>query len=449
MKKIKYFFIFLNLYAATSYQTAYSAVQKATFNPAADWLQQESQIAEIQLLKNISPPGTHLGVVIASPQNDNPDYFRNWVRDAALTMDVVLQLAKKNQDQIKAKYLNKLLNDYAVFSRQNQLAAGLGEPLFEVTGKLYDKRWGRPQNDGPALRAIVLIAWAELLIDGGQIDYVNKNLYQAELPGNSVIKADLEYVSAHWGDPCFDLWEEVEADHFYTKMVQRKALIMGAKLAQRLNDSGAANWYLLQAKRLENSIRGHIVEKENWIGASLNWSKGLSSKTSNLDISVILGVLHGKQDSFFAASDLNVITTFTKLKNVFSDLYPINGSKKSLAPALGRYPEDIYAGTDFRGGNPWVLATLAGAEYSYRVAQEVAATHLSLAMKWMKNGDLYVERVQHHANSDGTLSEQIDRNTGFMTSARDLTWNYSALLTTLWARQESELQLKKQQGKNK
>ena len=43
-------------------------------------------------------------------------------------------------------------------------------------------------------------------------------------------------------------------------------------------------------------------------------------------------------------------------------------------------------------------------------------------------------RVQLHANPDGSLSEQIDRHSGYMSSARDLTWNYAALLTAAWAR---------------
>ncbi len=41
-----------------------------------------------------------------------------------------------------------------------------------------------------------------------------------------------------------------------------------------------------------------------------------------------------------------------------------------------------------------------------------------------------VERVKFHAYKDGSLDEQINRTSGYMTSAHNLTWNYAALLTT-------------------
>jgi glucoamylase len=409
--------------------------------PANIWLQKESQIAETLLLKNISPEGTKPGSVIASPQKENPNYYRHWVRDSALTMQVVLKFWSENKIRSKANFYNHLLQDYAQFSRKGQRTAGLGEPIFEVDGTPFLGPWGRPQNDGPAYRAIVLAEWAERLIDAGETDYVKNNLYSASLPAQSVIKADLEYVSSHWMEPCFDLWEEVKAQHFYTKMIQRKALLVGANLARRMSDPLAAEWYELQARKIENSILEFAHLNSEYIGASSGWVEGLHSKNSNLDISVILGVLHGSYDSFFKASDSQVQKTFEKINAVFANLYPINQNLQNGAAGLGRYPEDIYAGAHFNGGNPWVLATLAGAEYCYKVASETAAFNVKTSEQWMKRGDSFIQRVQFHANPDGSLSEQIDKYSGYMTSARDLTWNYAAVLTTSEARRESEIKI--------
>jgi glucoamylase len=50
------------------------------------------------------------------------------------------------------------------------------------------------------------------------------------------------------------------------------------------------------------------------------------------------------------------------------------------------------------------------------------------------DGDLELACVRAHANADGSLSEQINKKTGFMTSAADLTWNYASMLTALQAR---------------
>jgi glucoamylase len=416
-----------------------TSARNQTMLSASVWLQQEAKIAEAKLKQNISPQGTAPGVVIASPQTQNPNYYRHWIRDAALVMDVVLQLWAQNPTGARGAFWNQRLEDYLAFSLKNQAAGSLGEPLFEVDGRIYPEPWGRPQNDGPALRAIVFIEWAEHLIKMGKADYVKTHLYSPTLPAKSVIKADLEYVAAHWMHGSIDLWEEVRAKHFYTEMVQRKALIMGAALARKLADPGAAAWYETQARNLEKLIARHAQNQSGWIQASLDWEGGLNSKTSNLDIAVILGVLHGSipGHNFFSVSSPMVQKTFVQLTDVFAKLYPVNQRNLPMAAALGRYPEDVYAGTDFNGGNPWVLTTLAGAEYCYRLAGEMAKKNKVQAAKWIEAGDQFVQRVQYHANPDGSLSEQIQRHTGYMWSARDLTWNYAAILTTLWARNQN------------
>jgi hypothetical protein len=47
--------------------------------------------------------------------------------------------------------------------------------------------WGRPQRDGPALRATTFITYANWLIKNGNTSYVTSNLWPA-------IKLDLDYV---------------------------------------------------------------------------------------------------------------------------------------------------------------------------------------------------------------------------------------------------------------
>jgi len=380
-------------------------------------------------------------VVIASPQRTNPDYYRHWIRDAALTMEVVLELSKKATNSKERQTWEKMLKDFTYFSRQNQLThslEGLGEPIFEVDGKVFQGPWGRPQTDGPALRATVLAQWAEILLDRGQEDFVRTWLYSPHLPAQTVVKADLEYVSHNWKKSSFDLWEEVRGDHFYTRMVQRKSMLVGARLAERMNDPAAAQWYRSQAEALENKISLHWNNNQQLIQVTRHRVEGVDYKKSELDIAVILGVLHGSEGSFFSVSDPRVGATFEKLLEKFSRLYHINQKYSDLGTALGRYPEDKYAGTDFNGGNPWVLATMAAAEYSYKRGLQ---TYGSKAQRWLKLGDQFVQRTQFHSFPDGSLSEQFNRDTGFMTSAADLTWSYSSVLTAAWARNALILKL--------
>lgn len=42
--------------------------------------------------------------------------------------------------------------------------AGLGEPKFRVNESAFTESWGRPQRDGPALRATAMIAFGEWLL---------------------------------------------------------------------------------------------------------------------------------------------------------------------------------------------------------------------------------------------------------------------------------------------
>lgn len=394
---------------------SFSSVAAPKVSP---WLERQAPFALEKILFHSAQPGAPEGSVIASPSRENPDYYFHWVRDAALVMDPLVSLYIDG----KRELLPRLLA-YAEFSRANQKAralTGLGEPKFHVDGTPFDGPWGRPQNDGPALRAVTLTRLAEKLLAEGKRSLVIEKFYDGS--NHSPIKTDLEYISHYWREASFDLWEEVLGDHFYTRMVQRRALRLGARLARKLGDPGAADWYEKQSLEIERSLEKFWDPKLGYVKATLHHRGGLDYKTQNLDVAVILGALHGGMgDGFFDVNDLRVQKTLTRLLEEFSALYPINRQRGTPGIAIGRYPEDKYAGSDFNGGNPWVLATLAVAEMYYR---------LGLAAM----GDEFVARVIFHANGDGSLAEQMQRNTGYMCSAENLTWNYAAILTTARAR---------------
>jgi glucoamylase len=69
-------------------------------------------------------------------------------------------------------------------------------------------------RDGPALRALTLIPYANFLLDRGHpsdLDYIRSVLYKKDQlrAEGSVIKNDLEEVASTWWAEGFDLWEEV------------------------------------------------------------------------------------------------------------------------------------------------------------------------------------------------------------------------------------------------
>ena len=440
--------------------SVFAASENSSFRsmPLEKWMPLQESISLKNLFKNISPLGTSPGVVVASPSQQNPDYWYHWVRDAALVMDLIVdQYLKSQNPELKARYLNAIW-DYVNFSHLNQHtptpSGGPGEPKFHVDGKAFVGPWGRPQNDGPALRALTLIKFARALISETKAEEAWRLF--------GIIKYDLEFVSHHWTEPCFDLWEEIKGQHFYTLIVQYQSMISGAAYVSLVGDSGAAQWYLEQAKKMENVLERHWDKRNSYILSTLNRVGGIDYKKSNLDASVILGVLHANTDSVFAVDDPRVESSLLRLKQTFKALYSINQSGPE-GVGIGRYPEDKYDGYSSSGeGNPWILITNGFAEYYYRLAKRyqergmILVTPLnqsffkdlgfnlsngnlkkedrvfkSLIERLRAEGDQYFIRVKYHVDSDGQMSEQMNRWSGFLQGARDLTWSYASFLTAL------------------
>jgi glucoamylase len=291
-------------------------------------------------------------------------------------------------------------------------------------------------------------------------------------------------VSHFWNQSGFDLWEEVEGLHFFTAMVQLRALREGSDLALAFGDHGAADWYAQQAEYLSNFVhnfwdetKGHLVET-------------LDSTRTGLDCGLLLGSLHGLPSSYATHEPIypphsdEILLSLLYLVQDQRARFPINSSPSPSTPdndedaeilegtGLGRYPEDVYDGygTDARGGNPWFLCTSSAAEIIYRTASHLSTTtnltitprglpfysallsssslvpeagktyesadalFHSVVERLKDAGDEFMDVVRVHADAGGGLSEQFDRVTGFERGARDLTWSYGAFIQAVRAR---------------
>ncbi|MFZ4715058.1 MAG: glycoside hydrolase family 15 protein [Bacteriovoracaceae bacterium] len=395
------------------------------------WIKRQETLSLERMKKNISPVGTTKGTVVASPSQFDPDYCYHWVRDAALIMNVIVNEVMESSDLTTHPNF-RLITDYIKFTDKIQASyalTGLGEPKYLVDGNSFMGPWGRPQNDGPALRAYSLSKLAIRLIADGKIDLVKEKLYRATIPADSVIKRDLEYVAHHWTESSFDLWEEVKGQHFYTLMAIRNALVVGAKLALQMNDKGAADFYTLEGLKVEEALKAFTAGE--FILTTLNRVEGANYKDSNLDIAPVLAVIHGEETSLIPVTHKAVQGTIDRLEKAFHNLYPIN-QRKLPGTLFGRYPEDQYY-----NGNPWILCTLAVAETYYKKAQQL---HNS---KFFDKGEELLKRLQYHATEDGNFSEQFHKNSGYMLGAVDLTWSHASFLTTVKARNRALLSMKK------
>lgn len=306
-----------------------------------------------------------------------------------------------------------------------------------------------------------------------------------------MIQTDLDWVAANWQQNGCDLWEEIRStDFFWNRYNYRTALLMGAEFAKAQGDAARAGTYGAAAKAVEATLMGHYQD-------------GYVYETQDSGRKKDAAVMCAFNDGFLASAPLfnpsgpEVAGTIKELNSVFCP-YAINGiDAGNGVPGIlyGRYEGDNYD-----GGNPWILLTAALAEQLYRGAGELkagaaaldtadaaaaagrprsqsqsqsqavavttvtdetvalwesvlgqpvevgagageAARMRALAAALAGAGDGVLLRIREHIEPDDFhCQEQIDKNTGKQTSAKDLTWSYATVLKAMHARgQQAEL----------
>lgn len=374
------------------------------------------------LIQNASMPDVYPGMVVASPSRENPNYYFDWVRDTALTARTLIDYYEISRDPMIKKMIFTWIESET--QRQNRPSlGGLGEPKYNIDGSGYTGPWGRPQNDGPALRALAMIKFARLLIDEGNMDFVGRKLYSGILPATTPVKKDLEYTAHQWREQNFDPWEEEMGMHFYNLLVQHTALQEGSKLALEVGDSGASAFYAKESKNIAKYIQDNFLDDRIGIVVSRFVSRPLGYKNSGIDVAPLLALNHTwPYQTLFNFSHPSVKKYIQTLIATFSRIYLVNSTYADLGISLGRYPEDKYNGYHTSGeGNPWFLATLALGEY-YCLANNGISTPAA---------EKQIQRALFHSDRQGRLDEQFNHRTGLMQGAYDLTWSHGAFLTAV------------------
>lgn len=457
MASTKAFPVLLACWAALFHTPAASAQTRSPekaatvrFDPQA-----EVQISLTRIIQNLNHDQIARGIVIASPSRRDPDYFFHWVRDAALTMGTLLDFAPRQPQLAPAiQAWSKMERSLQAISRGS--VGGLGEPKFHVDGQLFSGPWGRPQNDGPAIRA-----WATLRAFGQFDDFVQN---------------DLEYLRREWMNTDFDLWEEVRGHHFFTRYAQMAAFRTAATTLIRQQRRDLAQSYAAEAARIEASLSTFVDGQRQLVTPTLPGSQGVQ-KHAGVDISVILGLIYFGPSNHWSVSQSYVLNTAHRLEQVFTQLYPINRQYPDMAPAIGRYPEDVYDGNGFSGGHPWYLATFGMAEFYCQLVEDYARRgsilfdpinlaffqslssgvsvsafqnlNSSQPQFWdllaalQSKAHSFISRALFHGGADRHFAEQFDRHSGFRRGARDLTWSYAAHLRAMQRCQGTQLGLER------
>ncbi|KAF8906144.1 glucoamylase [Mucidula mucida] len=429
------------------------------------YIASESPIAKAGVLANIGPDGSKAsgakaGVVIASPSQQDPDYLFTWTRDSSLVFKAIIDwytLGLDTSASIRSKidqFVSAEATQQHVSNPSGDVSSGgLGEPKFNIDLSAFTGAWGRPQRDGPALRATAMITYSNWLLSQGNTSYVSDTLWP-------ILQLDLDYVANSWNSTGFDLWEEISSSSFFTTAVQHRSLREGATLATALGKSSLASTYTTQAANALCFLQSYW-NPTGYITA--NTGGGRSGKDANGALASIhtFDAAAGCDAATFQPCSDKALANLKTYVDAFRSIYTINsGIAANAAVATGRYPEDSY-----QGGNPWYLTTAAVAEQLYDAiivwkAQESievtsisqpffqqfdssvavgtyassTSTYTTLLSAVQDFADGFILVHQKYTPSGGGLAEQFGRDSGSPVSAVDLTWSYAAISTAFEAR---------------
>ncbi len=433
--------------------------------PLERWVEGQYRHSAVAMLRSVSAVGIvknrpgfaqavrpQKGSIVASPvlgaYDPEPDYFFHWFRDSAVVIDALRMLFA--DDALDGDFFTHFA-DFVRFSTslqnldgrsldepgwraavapgfrkylraQDDLSAAHGEALLGETrvnpdGTLDISKWPRPQNDGPAMRAIALLRWRST----ARMDNELAALVDA------LIRADLRYTQHRWREACFDIWEEEKGLHYYTLRASARAMESGAEWFELRHEQQDAAACRDAARAILSALDGFWREDLRFYKSRILESHAPSTK--ELDISVIFAAIHaGGNCARHSVRDPRMHATLARLEALFDAEYAINRNRGAArGPAMGRYAGDVYY-----SGGAYYFSTLAAAEFCFRAA----AAPSPATQDWMERGNAYLETVRTYTPQNGELSEQFDQHTGVQRSAQQLAWSYAAFISCVHARRQ-------------
>ncbi len=441
-----------------------------------EWIARQESNSWSHLLENISPqmpkhpgdPPPVPGIVVAALQAKDPDYYFHWVRDSALVMNTVAEAFALQRPYTSRATFDQQFNDFLRLSRHLQglpSLYGLGEPRYTVSGEVDTVPWSRPQYDGPALRALCILEYfrAEAARHTSDPD--------RDAVALEVLRTDLDYLTTVWDQRGFDVWEELRADNYQTRLVQLAALEQGASwLEQHADSPERVARYRQIVQKLEPLLDDHWDPTRGFLRSQLAIAAtdGFTAKKTDLDSEVIVAVVDAdRTNGPHSVLDDRVQATVAVLEDLYRESFPIN-RQPDIGLAYGRYRGDTYY-----GGNAFVFITADFATFYYRLARRLkagaelavsarnlafvraalpapaaglvkvgsaavpgSALHDALIQAFAHKADLILERLRISTPPDGQMYEQIDKRTGSPASSRGTGWSHAAFLSAVYEREQ-------------
>lgn len=431
-----------------------------------------------RLRRNLQPNGAVAGSPARGEHPGEPNYWFFWQRDGAATMGWLIDWQQRGHPTLDTGDLSEPIGHYLDFIARIQRHGHLGTSRYTIAGEPV-LGYGNPQLDGPALTVLAMARLPDPTPAFGQMHMYLDFLLTPEGQGAT-----------------FDAWEFVYGRTFNALLLRQRALRAGADVALALGRTAEAARYATAAQQMGGTLEQFVDAQRGRLIAYRETRDPWFEAISGLDMGIIAALLANWQPrarglaSIPAAAvevghDLTspahpaVLATMAALEDAFAALYQVNRDWRAGGNAgwgLGRFPEDANDGLGSTGGNPWPLTTLWGAQFYYRLAQELgqalasegaalplddprqvaflnhaagralvapgrpvdaAAWRAHLLPALVTRGDGYLSFVVAHLPADGGVTEQIDCATGQPRGASDLSWALAELIGTIGVREEA------------
>ena len=384
------------------------------------------------------------GTILASPSTSDPDYFYHWTRDSALTALLLIRLLNKFPQYNKQIYdvvCSYVFHEIATIQQNED--EYYAEPKYYTNGKRYDKPWGRPQNDGPAIRGYALVEFAFYQLKNENMRYIEENLVDFQNK-KGILYRDFEFVTKNFNKPSFDVWEEVEGFHYFTSEFQYQFIKRFSQLANIFGDIETQH----KCRKIQVKMRQFLDQfyQNNWL-SSVNIINHPPNSRQWLDFANILAYNYCNLfwSPFLNSHIGHTINTIAK-ENIHKF-----GTNHNII-LFGRYKEDTYY-----NGPPWILLTIGFAQWLKRVNKIITSDPSVTEEEWFKELHNIIENIVlkettsndgnntfsnlitlYNKNMEKLLQNIILKNNGLHESfnpttleglsANNLTWSYASYL---------------------
>ncbi|KAI0064097.1 hypothetical protein BV25DRAFT_1914745 [Artomyces pyxidatus] len=425
-----------------------------------DYITKQSPISEDGVLRNTGArAGALPGVVaVATPVDGVPELAYTWIRDSAMVYNMWINRLTWGDTSLRPDVDDAVLaltETQTVRSPSGDVdTGGLAEPRFHLDLSPDLGVFSRPENDGPALRSIVLIKYANWLLENDNGTWVADELWPT-------IDLDLRWISQHWTNQSFELWETLYTQSFWTAAVQHRALISGRALGRKIKRQFDEKKYAEEANKLLKYMQSFWDDKQGFMWGSKGPGRnGIDSAAHLLSIFNYDQEAGCDVNTFQPCSD-RALSSLKVTFDRFKELYPIaKDIPKGKPGPAGMYYEDPLG-----GGQPWFFSIFGAAEqlydslWTWQKLGYLRITHVSLPFfKTFSSratvgkhrstshiyrtltdairayADEYVLLCAKYTPEGGALPEGFDKVTGQPYGAFGLSWSYAASLTAFDAR---------------